>query len=69
MYEVIAGTGLRRGEALGLRWADCDLDRARLRVRGRSCSWMEINHRAANVAKSIAVRFSPLQRRPAVRLA
>ena len=26
-------TGLRRGEALGLRWADLDLERARLSVR------------------------------------
>lgn len=32
-FETIIGTGLRRGEALGLRWADVDLDRATLRVR------------------------------------
>ena len=30
---VLVGTGLRRGEAFGLRWTDIDLDRARLTVR------------------------------------
>ncbi len=30
---VALGTGLRRGELLGLRWADVDLDRARLSVK------------------------------------
>lgn len=33
LYEVIALTGLRRGEALALSWDDVDLDRARLTVR------------------------------------
>jgi len=33
VFELIAATGLRRGEALGLRWSDVDLDRARLVVR------------------------------------
>lgn len=32
LFHVIALTGLRRGEALGLRWADLDLDQAVLRV-------------------------------------
>ena len=32
-FETIIGTGLRRGEAMGLRWADVDIDRAALRVR------------------------------------
>jgi len=32
-FETIIGTGLRRGEAMGLRWADVDIDRASLRVR------------------------------------
>jgi integrase len=31
---LIAGTGLRRGEALALTWADVDLDKQILRVRG-----------------------------------
>lgn len=31
---LIAGTGLRRGEALALRWSDVDLDAATLAVRG-----------------------------------
>jgi integrase len=33
LFEVIIGTGLRRGEALALQWADVDLDRRVLRVR------------------------------------
>jgi integrase len=33
LFEVIAATGLRRGEALGLRWQDLDLDHGGLVVR------------------------------------
>ena len=32
LWVLLATTGLRRGEALGLRWADVDLDAGRLRV-------------------------------------
>lgn len=32
LWVLLATTGLRRGEALGLRWADLDLDAGRLRV-------------------------------------
>lgn len=32
-YLVLATTGLRRGEALGLRWADLDLDGGRASIR------------------------------------
>ncbi len=32
-FEVMIGTGLRRGEALALRWDDVDLERKMLRVR------------------------------------
>jgi integrase len=32
-YLVLATTGLRRGEALGLRWPDLDLDAARASIR------------------------------------
>jgi integrase len=32
-YLVLATTGLRRGEALGLRWADLDLDAGRASIR------------------------------------
>lgn len=32
-FFLAAHTGMRRGEVLGLRWADVDLDRARLSVR------------------------------------
>jgi hypothetical protein len=34
LFELLVHTGLRRGEALALRWADVDLDRGMLRVRG-----------------------------------
>ena len=34
LFELLVNTGLRRGEALALRWTDVDLDRAVLRVRG-----------------------------------
>jgi integrase len=33
LYHLIAMTGLRRGEALGLRWCDVDLERRELAVR------------------------------------
>ncbi len=33
LFEVIAATGMRRGEALGLRWEDVDTERGRLVVR------------------------------------
>jgi integrase len=33
LYEVIAMTGLRRGEAIGLSWDDIDVERAQLVVR------------------------------------
>jgi integrase len=33
-FVLIAGTGLRRGEALALRWADVDIEANTLRVRG-----------------------------------
>src|SRR5262249_50654398 len=35
LFTLMLYTGLRRGEALGLRWSDVDLDRRSLRV-GRS---------------------------------
>jgi integrase len=33
LWAVALGVGLRRGEALGLKWSDVDLDRGRLTVR------------------------------------
>jgi integrase len=33
LWFVLATTGMRRGEALGLRWSDVDLDNAQLAVR------------------------------------
>ena len=35
LYEMAAGTGLRRGELKGLTWADLDLDAATLTVRAK----------------------------------
>ena len=32
LWRLLATTGMRRGEALGLRWQDCDLDSARVSV-------------------------------------
>jgi integrase len=40
LAAVILGTGLRRGEALGLRWDDIDLDARTLRV-DESLQWIE----------------------------
>lgn len=34
LFRRLLGTGLRRGEALALRWADVELDAAVVRVRG-----------------------------------
>jgi integrase len=33
VFEVLASTGMRRGEVLGMRWSDVDLDRGRIVVR------------------------------------
>jgi integrase len=33
MFELIIGTGLRKGEALALRWEDIDLDHRVMQVR------------------------------------
>lgn len=53
-FHLLAATGLRRGEAAGLRWADVDLDRNRLYVRqqvvtltakfSRTCDLCGANH-------------------------
>jgi integrase len=32
IYRLAAATGMRRGEALGMRWSEVDLDHARLRI-------------------------------------
>jgi integrase len=34
MWQLMATTGLRRGETIGLRWLDVDLERSRIRVTG-----------------------------------
>ena len=56
LFELMAATGLRRGEALGLRWEDVDLDRSDLVVRRqllqvvdaqarRPCPYCEATHK------------------------
>ena len=37
-WRLLAATGMRRGEALALRWRDVDLDAGRLAVRRMSAS-------------------------------
>ena len=67
---VLAYLGLREGEALGLRWADVDLDRGELRVR-HALSWLPWRHgcdiagaptcgkRAACLARTRACSWPP----------
>jgi integrase len=33
LWQLLAMTGVRRGEACGLRWCDCDLERGRIAIR------------------------------------
>ena len=33
LWQLLALTGMRRGEACGLRWCDCDLEQGRIAVR------------------------------------
>jgi integrase len=33
LWQLLALTGVRRGEACGLRWCDCDLERGRIAIR------------------------------------
>jgi integrase len=54
LFETVAGSGARRGEALGLRWDDIDLERGRAIVRQQivqldgdefPCAWCGGSHR------------------------
>ncbi|MDT4997447.1 MAG: hypothetical protein QOD45_1515 [Pseudonocardiales bacterium] len=56
LFEVIAATGMRRGEAIGLRWGDVDLEAGQLVVRQQvlsldgeqpSCATCGTEHRGA----------------------
>jgi len=56
IFALLAYTGLRRGEALGLRWADVDLDRGMITVR-RSYGGMtkSSKHRTVPVPAALGV--------------
>ena len=45
LWQVALGTGMRRGELLGLRWYDVDLTVPQLRVSG------SISHRATPASR------------------
>ena len=69
LWVLLATTGMRRGEALGLRWSDVDLDAGRLRVvqtiiQTRS---MVSDRRAEDGARPAADRARPGDRRRAAR--
>ncbi len=48
VFRLMAATGMRRGEALGLRWSEVDLNAARLRVTAAAT----IDHDGAQVLKA-----------------
>lgn len=50
LWHVLANTGMRRGEALALRWRDVDLDAGTLRVR-RSAGMVRIAGESAEVVE------------------
>ncbi len=50
LWHVLAFTGMRRGEALALRWRDVDLDAAALRVR-RSAGMVRVAGEGAEVVE------------------
>jgi integrase len=49
----LAFLGLRQGEALGLRWADIDLDKGELRVR-HALSWLPWKHGCTDLATGMS---------------
>ena len=56
LWRLLAMTGLRRGEALGLRWSDVDLENARLSIqRQRVATGDEIAERQTKTGKGRAV--------------
>ena len=65
IYHFIAMTGSRRGEAVGLRWADVDLPARRVSIRqqiintGRS--WSSGNQRRARVPDRLRSIPGPLK--------
>ena len=57
LIVLLAGTGIRIGEALALRWEDLDLDRGQLRITG-TVRVVE-RHDAANIAQEPARAKEP----------
>ncbi len=60
MWRVAAMTGMRRGELVGLRWSDVNLDGQRLAVRQIVTELRSANPRrsAANEVLRLTVRLS-----------
>lgn len=58
IVEFLAKTGTRRGEALGARWVDLDLDKCLLHVTG-SLQREQRQERAEGVSKSVLQRGTP----------
>ncbi len=68
LFELLAATGLRIGEAVGLRWDDLDLERGevlvqRARVRGEETSTKGRRHRVVPIAPALASRLTALRTR------
>jgi Arm DNA-binding domain len=68
-YETVAATGLRRGEALALRWDDVDLGRGRLVDGSSSSSSARVATTARTVRPGTRGCCSPRRRPRAVRRA
>src|SRR3712207_7032516 len=50
-FLTLATTGARRGEVLGLRWSDIDLDSARASIRDRKSTRLNSSH--ANISYAV----------------
>jgi integrase len=60
LWRLALMTGMRRGEILGLRWEDLDLDRStlsvrRTRSRGKGGAWIEGTPKTASGRRAIAL--------------
>lgn len=59
LVTIIVGTGLRRGEALGLRWSDINLDEATMSVKGQfqriKGTWTRVEPKTEASARTLAL--------------